>query len=95
MLQRGAVCCSELQCALGACVAGIHRNTFPSHTPLCVVMRVAMCVAVFAFQITTLALLSLSEGTHMGWLRLVGSINYRSLLQNVVSFIGLFCKGDL
>ena len=28
----------------------------------------------------------------MGWLRLVGSINYRSLLQNIVSFIGLFAK---
>jgi len=27
----------------------------------------------------------------MGWLRSVGSINYRSLLQNTVSFIGLFC----
>ena len=28
--------------------------------------------------------------THMGWL-----LNDRSLLQNVVSFIGLFCKRDL
>jgi len=32
---------------------------------------------------------------HMGWLRLVGSLNYRSLLQNIFSFIGLFCKRDL
>ena len=31
----------------------------------------------------------------MGWLRSVGSINYKSLLQNIVSFIGLFCKRDL
>jgi len=31
----------------------------------------------------------------MGWLRLVGSRNYRSLLQNIVSFVGLFCKRDL
>ena len=31
----------------------------------------------------------------MGWLRLVGSINDRSVLQNSVSFIGLFCKRDL
>ena len=30
----------------------------------------------------------------MGWLRFVLS-NYRSLLQNIVSFIGLFCKKDL
>ena len=29
---------------------------------------------------------------HMGWLRLVGSLSYRSILQNIVSFIGLFCK---
>ena len=28
----------------------------------------------------------------MGWLRLVGSLNCMSLLQNIVSFIGLFCK---
>ena len=28
----------------------------------------------------------------MGWLRLVGSLNYRSLLQNIVSFIGSFTK---
>ena len=26
----------------------------------------------------------------MGWLRLVGSLNYRSLLQNIVCFIVLF-----
>jgi len=31
----------------------------------------------------------------MGWLRSVGSIIYKSLLQNIVSFIGLFCKRDL
>ena len=31
----------------------------------------------------------------MGWLRLVGSLNYRSLLQNIVSFVGLFCTWDL
>jgi len=31
----------------------------------------------------------------MGWLQLVGSLNYRSVLQNIVSFIGLFCKRDL
>ena len=31
--------------------------------------------------------------TYVGCLRLVG--NYRSLLQNIVSFIGLFCKRDL
>ena len=36
-----------------------------------------------------------TERAHMGWLRLVGSINYRSLLQNIVSFIGLFCRRDL
>jgi len=28
-------------------------------------------------------------------LRLVGSLKYRSLLQIIVSFIGLFCKRDL
>jgi len=35
--------------------------------------------------------------THMrvGWLRSVGSIKFKSLLQNIVSFIGLFCKRDL
>jgi len=33
--------------------------------------------------------------SNMGWLRLVGSLNHRSLLQNIVSFIGLFCKRDL
>jgi len=32
--------------------------------------------------------------TTRGWPRLVPS-NYRSLLQNIVSFIGLFCKRDL
>ena len=31
----------------------------------------------------------------MGWLRLVGSLKYRSLLQNIISFIGLFWKRDL
>jgi len=31
---------------------------------------------------------------HMGWLRLVGSLNHRSLLQNITSFIGLFYKKD-
>jgi len=31
----------------------------------------------------------------MGWLRLVGSLNHMSLLQNIVSFIGLFCKREL
>jgi len=31
----------------------------------------------------------------MGWLRLVGYLNYTSLLQNIVSFIRLFCKRDL
>ena len=30
----------------------------------------------------------------MGWLPLVGSIKSRSLLQNIVSFIGLFCQRD-
>ena len=33
--------------------------------------------------------------TCMGWLRLVGSLKYRSLLQSIVSFIGLFCKRKL
>jgi len=31
----------------------------------------------------------------MGWLRLVGPLNYTYLLQNIVSFIGLFRKRDL
>jgi len=31
----------------------------------------------------------------MGWLCLVGSLKYRSLLQNIVTFIGLFCIRDL
>ena len=31
----------------------------------------------------------------VGWLQLVGPSNYRSLLQNIVSFIGLFCEKDL
>ena len=31
----------------------------------------------------------------MGWLRLAVSLKYRSLLQNTVSFIGLFRKRDL
>jgi len=31
----------------------------------------------------------------MGWLRLAGSLIDTSLLQNVVSFIGLFCKSNL
>jgi len=35
------------------------------------------------------------QNTDMGWLRLAGSMNYRSLLQNIVSFIGLFCKRDI
>ena len=32
---------------------------------------------------------------YMGWLPLAGSLNDRSLLQNMVSCIGLFCKRDL
>jgi len=32
---------------------------------------------------------------NMGWLRPVGSIKYRSLLQNIFSLLGLFCKRDL
>jgi len=35
------------------------------------------------------------DGSLMGWLWLVGSLNYRSLLQNIVSFVGLFCIRDL
>jgi len=35
------------------------------------------------------------SSTDLGWLRLVGSLNARCLLQNIVSFIGLFCKRDL
>ena len=30
--------------------------------------------------------------THMGWLRLVDSFNYKPLLQNIISIIGLFCR---
>ena len=30
-----------------------------------------------------------------GWLQIVDWLNYRSLLQNIVSFIGIFCKRDL
>ena len=30
--------------------------------------------------------------TGMGWLRLVDSLSYRSLLQNILSFTGLFAK---
>jgi len=30
----------------------------------------------------------------VGWLRLVGSLNHRSLLQDIVSLIGRFCKRD-
>jgi len=32
-----------------------------------------------------------SRVSAMGWLCVVGSINYRSLLLSIVSFIGLFC----
>jgi len=34
-------------------------------------------------------------GKTIGWLRLAGSLNYWSLLQNVVSFLGLIYKRDL
>ena len=33
--------------------------------------------------------------SYVGWLRSVGSINSRSLLQNIVSFMELFCKRDI
>ena len=52
----------------------------------CVYVNVRGCVYVCTHE---------TECVCMGWLRSVGSINYRSLLQNIVSFIGLFCKIDL
>ena len=39
--------------------------------------------------------LDTSSTCKMEWPRLVGSIHHRSLLQNVVSCIGLFCNRDL
>jgi len=37
----------------------------------------------------------ISRENGMGWLRLVGSIKYRSVVPNIVSFVGLFCQRDL
>ena len=53
-----------------------------------------------AFEVVSLLIRVFSgkkylSNTGMGWLRSVGPINYKSLLQDMVSFIGLFCKTDL
>ena len=44
--------------------------------------------------------IGMSLSTHKRWRRGAGysyldRLNYRSLLQNIVSFVGLFCKRDL
>jgi len=74
-----AVCCSVLQCVAVCC-------------------SVLQCVAVTHTRDTWH---ERSRDTwHVwhsiwGWLRLVAPSNCRSLLQNIVSFVGLFCKRDL
>jgi len=54
-----------------------------------IVVSVHVCMCVY----TVCVRLCVYRG--MGRLWLVASINYRSLLQNILSFIGLFCKRDL
>ena len=49
---------------------------------VCVCVCACISAAAHAFKVLT--------PSHMGWLRLVGSFNCRSLLQK--SFVGLFCK---
>jgi len=56
-------------------------------TDECVVVTKAPCMSHMSITAHTPAT--------MAWLELVGLIKYRSLLQKLVSFLGLFCKRDL
>ena len=84
VLQCVAVCCSVLQGAAVCCNA---------------LQCVAACSALQSVSKSQQKSQSLYRHRPpiecMGWLRLVGSLNYRSLLENIVSFIGLFCNRDL
>jgi len=79
-------------------------ETAPLRAPVCMCMyvcicvRVCVCVSVCVCEcVCPRGMLSESGSLKapMGWLRSVGSLKYKSLLQNIVSFIGLFCKRDL
>jgi len=61
---------------------------------VCVKMRVFVYVCMYlCTELLSNPHLEVCIG--MGWQWLVGFLKYRSLLQNIVSFIGLFCQRDL
>ena len=65
---------------------------------VCVCMCVCVCVCerVSGNQAKILECDRVSHAcSAMGRLRLIGSLNDWSLLENIVSFIGLFCRRDL
>ena len=85
VLQRAAACCSVLQCRYAVCCS------------------ILQCVAV-CYSGSSIHISSAKKKKHkipyvtlmvMVWLSFVGSLNDRSLLQNIVSFIRLFSKRDI
>jgi len=83
VLQSVTVCCCELQSVAKWCSVFVA-----------VCRGVCACVFLSSPTRNESSLIPMCDSL-MGWLRSVGSINYTSLLQNIVSFIGLFCKRDL
>jgi len=98
VLQCAAVCCSVLQCVAVCCsvcnVTGSYLFLSPSVSlAVFLPLSLSLSLCVSCTHMTWLIWHDLQ--LVMGWLRLVGFLKYRSLLQNIVSFIGLFCKRDL
>jgi len=96
------MCCSVLQRVATSCRThnwGRHCAASHSVAACCSVLQsvAACCRAHNGESHTSLRTTLNVREPHigMGWLRLVGSLNYKSLVQNIVSFIGLFCKRDL
>ena len=103
VLQRVAVCCSMLQC-VAVCMRDrcTHGCTAAWHSVLpqptwCHIDIIQLSPRMYAQlrEPTQCHILPHTPAIPMGWLRSVGSIRLWSLLQNIVSFIGLFCKRDL
>jgi len=98
VLQCFATCCSALQCVAGS--QNPQNRAFWSRHQLLVEKCVAHnTVQHSATQCNThrqsSVLVYASTACAKARRRKVGSLNYRSLLQNIVSFKGLFCKIDL
>jgi len=106
VLQCVVVCCSELQCGV-VCCSVLHCVAVCRSVWQCVAVRGSawQCVAVCCSVLQCVAVVdSAFVGCVFSWLvvrsyeqitMVMCEKNYRSLLQNIVSFIGLFCKRDI